>query len=222
MTLLDKLRELLAGELASPDRQVSLVHRLDRDTSGLMLVAKTPGAARRFSMELMRGGFDKTYLALVWGWPEWNTLTVDAPLLRQGTRLPSAIWLKQAIHPDGAAARTRLETVQRFERSPVEGGGRFSLVRAYPETGRMHQIRVHLASTGHPVVGDKIYGPDENHYLEFIETGWTPRLAGALLLERHALHAHRLAFDEQPGVRRVVQAPLPDDFWRFASALAGT
>ena len=215
VTLLDLLRRWLACELASPGAQVSLIHRLDRDTSGVMLVAKTPEAARRFSLQLMRGGFVKEYLALVWGWPEWDVLTVDAPLLRQGTRLPSAIWLKQTIHPDGAPARTALEIVRRFERAPRAGGGRFACVRARPETGRMHQLRVHLASTGHPVVGDKIYGPDESHYLEFIDTGWTPRLARTLLLARHALHAHRLTFDPQPGVSRTVEAPLPTDLAEF-------
>lgn len=219
VTLLDLLREWLACDLASPGTQVSLIHRLDRDTSGAMLVAKTPAAARRFSIDLMRGGFAKEYLALVWGWPTWDVLTVDAPLLRQGTRLPSAIWLKQTIHPDGAPARTRLETVHRFERPAREGGGRFALVRARPETGRMHQIRVHLASTGHPVVGDKIYGPDEAHYLEFIQTGWTARLARDLLLARHALHAHRLTFDAAlHGDRRTVEAPLPTDMAAFLSS----
>ena len=215
VTLLDLLREFLAGDLASPGTQVSLIHRLDRETSGALLVAKTPAAARRFSLELGRGGFGKEYLALVWGWPEWDARTVDAPLLRQGTRCPSAIWLKQTIHPDGAPARTRLETVRRFERPLAEGGGRFAVVRAVPETGRTHQIRVHLAATGHAVVGDKIYGPDEHHYLEFIETGWTPRLARALRLDRHALHAHRLTFEAAPGQRRIVEAPLPTDLQGF-------
>ncbi len=211
VTLLDLLRELLACELASSGGQVSLVHRLDRETSGAVLVAKTPAAARRFSLDMTHGHIGKEYLALVWGWPEWDTRTVDAPLLRQSTRRPSAIWLRQTIHPDGAPARTRLEVARRFERD----GGRFALVLARPETGRTHQIRVHLASTGHPVVGDKIYGPDERHYLEFIETGWTPKLAGALLLNRHALHAHRLDFETEPGARRTVEAPLPEDMAGF-------
>ncbi len=213
VTLLDLLRQLLAGELASAGTQVSLIHRLDRETSGAVLVAKTPAAARRFSLDMMRGRITKEYLALVWGWPEWDALTVDAPLLRQGTRLPSAIWLKQMVHPDGAAARTRLEIVRRFERD----GGRFALVRAHPETGRTHQIRVHLASRGHPVVGDKIYGPDEGCYLRFIETGWTPELARVLLLDRHALHAHRLEFDAEPGRRIMVEAPLPPDLAAMAA-----
>ena len=213
VTLLDLLRLLLACELASAGGQVSLIHRLDRETSGLVLAAKTPAAARRFSLDMMRGRIGKLYLALVWGWPEWEALTVDAPLLRQGTRQPSAIWLKQTIHPDGAPARTRLEVVRRFERDSE----RFALVQAAPETGRMHQIRVHLASTGHPVVGDKIYGPDEAHYLRFIETGWTPELARALRLDRHALHAFRLTFEGEPGTPRTVEAPLPDDLERLLS-----
>ena len=214
ITLLDLLRELLACELASPNTQISLIHRLDRETSGLMLIAKTPTAARRFSLDMMHGRIAKEYLALVWGWPGWDALTIDAPLLRQGTRLPSAIWLKQTIHPDGAPARTTLEVVRRFERA-AEGGGRFALVRARPETGRMHQIRVHLASTGHPVVGDKIYGPDEGCYLRFIATGWTQDLARVLLLDRHALHAHRLTFDAEPDIRLSVEAPMAADIAAF-------
>ena len=212
VTLLDGLRELLACELASGG-QVSLIHRLDRDTSGLVLVAKTAAAARRFSLDMMRGRIGKEYLALVWGWPEWDARTVDAPLLRQGERMASAIWLKRTVHADGAPARTGFEVVRRFERRE----GRFALVRARPETGRLHQIRVHLAHAGHPVVGDKIYGPDERCYLEFIDTGWTPALARVLLLDRHALHAHRLTFDADglSAPRRTVEAPLPDDMARF-------
>jgi 23S rRNA pseudouridine1911/1915/1917 synthase len=211
VTLLDLLRRLLACELASGG-QVSLIHRLDRETSGALLVAKTAEAARRFSFQMKRGEMHKEYLALVWGWPDWEARTVEAPLLRQGERTVSRIWLKQAIHPDGAAARTDFETVRRFER-PGDGG-RFALVRAMPRTGRMHQIRVHLAHLGHPVVGDKIYGPDEGCYLRFIETGWTPELAAALLLDRHALHAFRLDFrvGEEP-IR--AEAGLPLDMAAF-------
>ena len=209
VTLLDHLRGLLAYEIACGG-QVSLVHRLDRETSGLTLVAKTAAAARRLSLALMAGRVGKEYLALVRGWPEWERTTLDAPLLRQGTRRPSAIWLKQTIHPDGAPARTRFEVVRRGARA--EDDERWSLVRAVPETGRTHQIRVHLAHLGHPVVGDKIYGPDENHYLRFIETGWTPELARALWLDHHALHAHRLTFDPGDGTGpRTLEAPPPEE-----------
>ncbi len=215
VTLLDLLRDLLAFEVACGG-QVSLIHRLDRETSGLMLIAKTAAAARRFSIEMMRGGFHKEYLALAWGWPGWERQTVDAPLLRQGERQPSRIWLKQMIHPDGAPARTDFEVVRRFTRE----GERFSLLGAVPRTGRMHQIRVHLAHLGHPLAGDKIYGPDEGCYLRFIETGWTPDLARVLRLDRHALHAHRLTI---PSLSlsafrlpsSAFSTPLPPDLSRF-------
>ncbi len=206
VTLLDLLRHLLAFELASGG-QVSLVHRLDRETSGLMLIAKTAAAARRFSVALMQGGFHKEYLALVQGWPEWERQTVDAPLLRQGERQPTRIWLKQMIHPEGAAARTDFQVRRRFTRDRQ----RVALVHAVPRTGRMHQLRVHLAHLGHPIVGDKIYGPDEGCYLRFIETGWTPELARVLWLDRHALHAWRLTFPATPGETRTVEAPMPGD-----------
>jgi 23S rRNA pseudouridine1911/1915/1917 synthase len=217
-TLLDHLRGLLAYELACGG-QVSLIHRLDRETSGLMLVAKSRPAARYFSLAMMRGAIRKEYIALVWGWPDWDTITVDAPLLRQGERQPSRIWLKRMVHPDGAPARTRFAVLRRFERAAAGGALRFSVVRAVPETGRLHQIRVHLAQAGFPVVGDKIYGPDEGCYLRFIETGWTPELARTLLLERHALHASKLVFpcaDGAPGTFQTVEAPWPPDLELFA------
>ena len=94
---------------------------------------------------------------------------------------------------------------ERFEKKTT-AGERFSLVRAVPRTGRTHQIRVHLASLGHPIVGDKIYGPDEQHYLRFIETGWTSELENALLLPRHALHSARLKVERRRRVAKSVTA----------------
>ncbi len=217
VTLLDHLRGLLAYEIASGG-QVSLIHRLDRETSGLLLVAKSHAAARYFSLAMMRGAMRKEYTAIVWGWPDWDALTVDAPLLRQGEREPSRIWLKRMVHPDGAPARTRLRVLGRFARDTPGGEARHSVVQAVPETGRLHQIRVHLSHSGFPVVGDKIYGPDEGCYLRFIETGWTPELARLLLLERHALHASKLEFPslgQTGGTLETVAAPLPPDLERF-------
>jgi 23S rRNA pseudouridine1911/1915/1917 synthase len=192
-TLWGELKQLLAFEIANGG-QVSIVNRLDRETSGLVLVAKNAAAARRFGLAMQKQRIAKEYLAIVLGWPEWEATTVDAPLARQGAHLPSRIWLKQTIHPAGAPALTDFRVENRFQRT---SGERFAVVRAFPQTGRTHQIRVHLASLGHPIVGDKIYGPDENLYLEFIETGWTPNLERQLLLSRHALHSVALEMEGQ-------------------------
>nr|MBA3964078.1 RNA pseudouridine synthase [Chthoniobacterales bacterium] len=194
-TLWAALRELLAFELINGG-QVSIVNRLDRETSGLVLIAKNAASARRFGLAMERRLVAKEYLALVCGWPAWATTAVDAPLLRQGERVPSAIWLKQTIHEDGAPAVTDFRVEERFVRQDSLGE-KFAVVRAFPRTGRTHQIRVHLAHLGHAIVGDKIYGPNEKLYLRFIETGWTEELQSQLLLPRHALHSARLRIDAQ-------------------------
>jgi len=205
-TLWDGLRELLAFEIANGG-QVSLINRLDRETSGLTLVAKTRDSARALHEQMRRRAVQKEYLAFVWGWPAEDEFTVDAPLLRQGERAPSRIHLKQAVHADGAPSRTRFQVERRLKRVTTNGE-QFALLRAFPETGRMHQIRVHLAHRGHPVVGDKIYGPDDGCYLEFIETGWTSALAERLLLPRHALHSSGLHL---PVLGLGWRSPLPAD-----------
>jgi 23S rRNA pseudouridine1911/1915/1917 synthase len=194
-TLWADLRHLLAFEIAAGG-QVSIVNRLDRETSGVVLVAKTTAAARDFGLCMHARRVTKEYHAIVWGWPDWESKTVDAPIVRQGEIEQSKIYLKQTIHPHGAKAVTQFEVSRRFRKHTTNGES-FSLVKAQPSTGRTHQIRVHLASLGHPIVGDKLYGPDENLYLRFIETGWTDELASTLLLERHALHASRLRIDDR-------------------------
>ncbi|PYJ38112.1 MAG: RNA pseudouridine synthase [Verrucomicrobia bacterium] len=231
-TLWQELRGLFAFELAAGG-QISIVNRLDRETSGLVLVAKKADTARRFGILMQRRQLKKEYLAIVWGWPAWESTLVDAALDRQGKHQHSAIWLKQMIHPSGAPAQTEFRVEKRFVRSlgtaqpervltHVEGGAphedargseKFSLIRAIPHTGRTHQIRVHLASIGHPIVGDKIYGPDEQLYLRFIETGWTCELERELLLPRHALHSALLAIDGESEWT----SPLPDDLAQFFS-----
>lgn len=211
VTLDGLLRRWLAPEIASGG-QVSLVHRLDRETSGLLLVATTAESARHFSRQMERGAMEKEYRAIVFGWPDWDQREVDAPILREGSRGPFRIWLKQAIHPDGAAARTEFSVLRRFEREDAK----FSLLAARPRTGRMHQIRVHAAALGHPLVGDKIYGNDEGCYLRFIDTGWAPELSKILHLPRHALHAQRLEFSDLDGRRVSVVAPAPADLEAFA------
>jgi 23S rRNA pseudouridine1911/1915/1917 synthase len=204
-TLWTELRQLLAFEIASGG-QVSIVNRLDRETSGVVLVAKTTAAAREFGLLMQSRRVTKEYLAIVWGWPDWETKTVDAPVTRQGEIETSKIYLKQTIDRCGAEAVTKFHTVKRFQKQ-TSNGESFALVKAHPLTGRTHQIRLHLASLGHPIVGDKIYGSDEDLYLRFIETGWTDELARKLLLKRHALHASRLRIDDE----RDWSSPLPED-----------
>jgi 23S rRNA pseudouridine1911/1915/1917 synthase len=209
-TLWKQLRELLAFEIANRG-QVSIVNRLDRETSGLVLVAKTSAAARKYGLLMQRRRLKKQYLAIVSGWPEWETKVVDAPLDRQGRHQKSEIWLKQMIHPAGTAAQTEFRIERRFTR--LTATDKFSLIRAIPHTGRTHQIRVHLASIGHPIVGDKIYGPDDQLYLRFIETGWTQELARQLLLPRHALHSAKLTVVGE----MEWESPLPSDLSAFSS-----
>ncbi len=242
-TLWKELRELLAFEIASGG-QVSIVNRLDRETSGLVLVAKTSPAARRFGLLMQRQQVKKEYLAIVWGWPEWERYFLDAPMDRQGKHQESAIWLKQMIHPSGAPAQTEFYVERRFVRSmvtpsplasrlPLSGQGededagqrrvhgknsthgeeKFAVIRAIPRTGRTHQIRVHLSAIGHPIVGDKIYGPDEQLYLRFVDPGWTLELEQRLLLPRHALHSAKLAIEGG----REWASPLPPDLAEFCS-----
>jgi len=183
-TLLDGLQALLAYEIAN-GAALSIINRLDRETSGVVIVAKNKATARQLSLAMQERRVEKEYLAVVHGKPKQHRFTISEAILRAGAVEESAIWVKQIPHPAGSPCCTNFETLQQH--------GNVALMRASPETGRMHQIRVHAKHAGLPIVGDKIYGPDENCYLDFIASGWTEKLAARLLIPRQALHCRRMA-----------------------------
>lgn len=208
-TLWHILNELLAYELATGG-QLSLINRLDRETSGITLVAKSAESARLLGKLMQAKQIKKEYAALVYGHPEWEEKDVEAPILRKGEVESSRIWVRQMVHPGGKECRTKFKVLGRYG----EGRRKVSLIRCRPLTGRMHQIRVHLEYLGCSIVGDKIYGPSEECYLEHMETGWTPALAESLWLPRHALHASRLEFPYE-GKRVIVESPVPEEWSIF-------
>ena len=163
-----------------------IVHRLDKDTSGLIVVAKTDAAHRSLSRQMKERSVDKSYVALAAGTLRKTEGEVDAPIGRHPQQRK-----KMAVVDGGRAALTRYKVAERFD-GPR---GRFTLVEAHPVTGRTHQIRVHLAYIGHPLVGDPVYG------------------RRSPLVPRHFLHAARLEIAMPPGEteRKTFESPLPDD-----------
>jgi 23S rRNA pseudouridine1911/1915/1917 synthase len=180
----DTLSQLLAPQLAGGDpERAGIVHRLDRDTSGLLVVARSAEAHRLLQAALSARRIEREYLALVEGRPPARTGTIEAPIGRD-----PRVRTRMAV--GGAAARDA-RTHFTLERA-LNGT---SLLRLKLETGRTHQIRVHLQAIGHPVVGDPEYGT-----------------AGMLGLERQFLHSARLSFDHPiTGERVDVSSPLPPD-----------
>ena len=171
-----------------------IVHRLDRDTSGLLVVARTLDAYRSLTAQLADRRMERRYLALVRGSLESDRGIVDAPIGRSATS-PT----KMAVVSAGRPSRTQYEVVRRFG----DGKGP-TLVQLSLETGRTHQIRVHLSAIGHPVVGDPVYG----------------RGGGADGAPRVCLHAASLAFDHPTTGDRVRwESPLPDDLARYVNEL---
>ncbi len=194
--LLHHCRSLPAG--SGPVRP-GIVHRLDRDTSGVILVAKTEEAHRRLAAQFETRSVEKTYLALTQGRPRPPSGVVEGEMGRHpGNRL-----LRALLPGAGRFSRSRYETREAF--------GGFALVEVALETGRTHQARVHLASVGAPVLADEAYGGG-SAVTAMALGGADGEGAGEPILRRQALHAWRLAFDHPvSGGRLLIEAPLPED-----------
>ena len=183
---------------------VHLVFRLDRETSGVIVLAKDSEMASRLQKAMMKRRVRKAYLAILTGELE-AAVRVDQPL---GDDTTSPVYIKSAVVEGGQPS------VSLFE--PLSRAGGFTLARVVTETGRKHQIRAHAQWLGHSLVGDKIYGPDSRLYLDFIDHGWTPELAAKLLLPRQALHCEEIDLTPS-GLAFVFKAPLAADLRRFGS-----
>jgi 23S rRNA pseudouridine1911/1915/1917 synthase len=197
-------------------RRPGIVHRLDKDTTGLMVIAKTDRAHRRLSQQFAdkrEGPIERDYLALVWGAPERPRGTIDAPLDRH----PHARE-KRSVRAHGREAVTHWEVVERYH--GVDGRPVAALLSCRLETGRTHQIRVHLAHIGHPVMGDETYATGFKTRAVRLDPAAQAALAA---LGRQALHAGHLGFDHpESGEFLEFHASLPPDMARLRNALAGT
>jgi len=170
-----------------------IVHRLDRDTSGLLIIAKTEAAKVALQRQFRARQVQKTYLALVVGHPRPDAATIKLPVGRHPSRP-----LQQAVVPGGRSAQTRYRTLESYPG--------YSLIEAHPATGRTHQIRVHFAAIGHPIAGDTTYGPKDR----------------PLSLHRQFLHAAALTFATPTGQTLALESPLPADLAAALAKLQNT
>jgi 23S rRNA pseudouridine1911/1915/1917 synthase len=198
-----------------------LINRLDRETSGITLIAKDDAVARQARRLWETRQVRKEYLALVHGEVRPGSGLITSCL---GKDELSRVAIKDCVRPDGVDASTEFVVERVFYKSVApghwpladeirDGAGRaeqgFSLVRAIPRTGRKHQIRIHLAHLGHPIVGDKLYGGDEDLYLALVENRLTTEQWRRLMLPHHALHASVLGFEWAGRPKRFECEPEP-------------
>ena len=204
----DQLSDL-AGSL-----RPGIVHRLDRDTSGVLVVAKDNQVHHRLSAQFERRDVKKEYLALV-----WKHLEFESDFIETYMRVHPKQREKMLVSGPGGNARqasTFYEVVERFTPTPAS---KFTLVRLFPKTGRTHQLRVHMQHIGHPIVADKMYGGRALLKRSDLERE-IPEEQDEILIRRQALHAHRLSFNHpETGTPLTFEAPLPEDFQETLDAL---
>lgn len=190
-------------ERLRPGADLRIVHRLDRDTSGCLLLGKGIEAARHFDERFREGGIAKTYVAVVHGSPAADAFTIDA-FLGPDPRRPGKVVASVTAARGFRDARTEVVVRERFERHALLG--------LHPRTGRGHQLRVHLAHEGLPIVGDRDYG-GEPLLLSQLKDDYKlrPGVQEKPLVERTFLHAERIVCDDVDGSRVDVRAPLPRD-----------
>jgi 23S rRNA pseudouridine1911/1915/1917 synthase len=188
------------------EAELQICHRLDRETSGCLVLARDREAAAFLKRAIAdKAKATKQYLAIVHGQPPWDSeATLDIPLRLSGTGDPTKLADVRML-PDarGQSAITRV----RVERRTQD----YALVRCTLVTGRQHQIRAHLAASGFGIVGDKIYTHGDEAFIEYCAKGLTPELAERFVLPRHALHAARIVIPHPEGGLVSADAPLPAD-----------
>jgi 23S rRNA pseudouridine1911/1915/1917 synthase len=195
-------------------KRPGIVHRLDKDTSGLMVVAKNDRAHRALSRQFAdhgrTGPLARGYLAFAWGVPDRPKGTIDAPLDRHPRARD-----RQAVRSGGREAVTHWQVLERYQ--GTDGRPVASLLACRLETGRTHQIRVHLAHIGHPLLGDDVYGPGFKTKAVHLAPGARTALAD---LGRQALHAYLLSFEHPSGEFLEFRSELPGDVARLRHELA--
>ena len=204
-TLIQRVHAHFHYDRLHRDARPRLCHRLDRETSGLLLIGKTPVSHAEFMRQFEARETEKEYLAIVHGVVEEDSGRIDLPI---GPSRTSSVGLKMAVIADGQEAVTEWNVVERHARC--------TLVACRPFTGRQHQIRVHLDAIGHALVGDKLYGVDDSLFQRYADDELTARDREQLELPRHALHNHRLAFTSPTtGARLTVESPLAADLRQY-------
>ncbi len=207
-TLIQRVHAHFHSERLHRDARPRLCHRLDRETSGVILIGKTPPSHAEFMRQFEARETEKEYLAIVHGVIEEERGTIDLPI---GPSRTSIVSLKMAVIADGQEAATEWNVVERRRNC--------TLVACRPLTGRQHQIRVHLDAIGHPLIGDKLYGVDDAVFQRYADGVSSERDLELLEIERHALHNHRLVFSSpSTGGRIAVESPLAADLRSYLDA----